>query len=54
LYLRIYDYKNNKAVFCSLKTVDTNKPIATALVMYVELKEEIDRNEKLKQISQKN
>ena len=50
-YLRIYDYKNNKPVVRSLKTTDKNKAIATARVMYMELKGKIDRNEKLQQIT---
>lgn len=50
-YLRIYDYKNNKPVVRSLKTTDKNKAIATARVMYMEIKGKIDRNEKLQQIT---
>ena len=50
-YLRLYDYKNSKPVVRSLKTIDKNKAIATARVMYMELKGKIDRNEKLKQIT---
>ncbi len=50
-YLRIYDYKNNEPVVRSLKTTDKNKAIATARVMYMELKGKIDRNEKLQQIT---
>ena len=50
-YLRIYDEKNNKPVVRSLKTSDKNKAIATARVMYMELRGKIDRNEKLDQIT---
>ena len=50
-YLRIYDEKNNKPVVRSLKTIDKNKAIATARVMYMEIKGKIDRNEKLIQIT---
>ena len=50
-YLRIYDEKNNKPVVRSLKTTDKNKAIATARVMYMELRGKIDRNEKLQQIT---
>ena len=49
--MRIYDEKNNKPVVRSLKTIDKNKAIATARVMYMEIKGKIDRNEKLIQIT---
>ena len=40
--------------WCSLlKTVDKNKAISTAQVMYLEIKGKIERNENLKQITAK-
>ena len=50
-YLRLYDEKNNKPVVRSLKTTDKTKGIATARIMYMELRGKIDRNEKLQQIT---
>ena len=50
-YLRIYDEKNNKPVVRSSKTTDKTKDIATARMMYMELRGKIHRNENLQQIT---
>ena len=50
-YLRIYDGISNKPVVRSLKTIDKVKALATARVMYIDIKGKIERGEKLKQIT---
>ena len=50
-YLRIYDDKSNRPVVRSLKTIDKVKALATARVMYIDIKGKIERGEKLKQIT---
>ena len=50
-YLRIYDGISNKPIVRSLKTVDKVKALATARVLYIDIKGKIERGEKLKQIT---
>ena len=50
-YLRIYDGISNKPVVRSLKTIDKVKALATARVMYIDIKGKIERVENLKQIT---
>ena len=50
-YLRIYDGISNKPVVRSLKTIDKVKALATARVMYIDIKGKIERGEKLKQLT---
>jgi len=50
-YFRIYDYKTQKPVFKSLKTTDKTKALATARILYIEIKGKIERGERIKQIT---
>ena len=50
-YFRIYDTKRQKPIFKSMKTTDKNKALATARVMYVEIKGKIERGERVKTIT---
>lgn len=50
-YLRLYDSKNRVVVTRSLKTTDKVKALATARVMYIEIKGKIDRGEKIESIT---
>jgi hypothetical protein len=52
-YFRIFDNKTNKPIFKSLKTTDKTTALATARVLYIEIKGKIERGEKLKTISAK-
>ena len=50
-YFRIYDYKRNKPLVKSLKTRDKIQALASARVLYIEIKGKIERGERLKQIT---
>lgn len=50
-YFRIYDTKNRKPVFKSLKTTDKTTAIQKAKVWYIEIKGKLERGERLKQIN---
>ena len=50
-YFRIYDSKNKKPVVKSLKTEDRTAAIASARVLYIEIKGKIERGERLKTIT---
>jgi len=50
-YLRIYDGRKSKPVVKSLKTSDKIQALATARVMYIDIKGKIDRGERLKSIT---
>ena len=50
-YFRIYDYKRNKPLVKSLKTRDKTQALASARVLYIEIKGKIERGERLKQIT---
>jgi integrase len=50
-YLRIYDGRKSKPVVKSLKTADKMQAIATARIMYIDIKGKIDRGERLKSIT---
>ena len=48
LYFRIYDEKQKKPIFRSLKTTDKTKALATARLLFIEIKGKIERGEKIK------
>ena len=50
-YFRMYDYKRNKAVVKSLKTLDRTQALASARILYIDIKGKIDRGERLKSIT---
>lgn len=50
-YLRLYDSRNRAVVTRSLKTTDKTKALATARLMYIEIKGKIDRGEKIESIT---
>ena len=50
-YLRIYDSKRTKPVIRSLKTSDKIQALASARLIYIELKGKIERGERLKSIN---
>ena len=50
-YFRIYDGKLNKPVIRSLKTRDKIQALASARMMYIDIKGKIDRGERLKTIT---
>jgi len=50
-YFRMYDYNQNKPVIKSLKTLDRTQALASARVLYIDIKGKIDRGEKLKSIT---
>ena len=50
-YFRIYDDKRKKPVVKSLKTEDRTAALASARVLYIEIKGKIERGERLKQIT---
>ena len=50
-YLRIYDGRKSKPVVKSLKTADKIQALASARIMYIEIKGKIDRGERLKSIT---
>lgn len=50
-YLRIYDGRKSKPVVKSLKTADKIQALATARIMYIDIKGKIDRGERLKSIT---
>ena len=50
-YFRMYDYKRNRPVVKSLKTLDRTQALASARVLYIDIKGKIDRGEKLKTIT---
>ena len=47
-YFRIYDEKQKKPIFRSLKTTDKTKALATARLLFIEIKGKIERGEKIK------
>ena len=50
-YFRIYDGKRKKPVVKSLKTQDRTQALASARVLYIEIKGKIERGERLKTIT---
>lgn len=50
-YFRIYNAKNREVVTRSLKTTDRIKAVATARLMYIEVKGKIERGEKIDSIT---
>lgn len=50
-YLRIYDGKKSKPVVKSLKTKDKIQALASARILYIDIKGKIDRGERLKSIT---
>jgi integrase len=50
-YLRMYDDKKSKPVVKSLKTADKIQALATARIMYIDIKGKINRGERLKSIT---
>ena len=50
-YFRIYDNKQKKPVVKSLKTEDHTAALASARLMYIDIKGKIERGERLKQIT---
>ena len=50
-YFRIYDIKRGKPVVKSLKTKDITQAIATARLLYIDIKGKIERGENLKSIT---
>ena len=50
-YFRIFDSKRQQPVFKSLKTKDKNTALASARIMYVDIKGKIERGERLKTIT---
>lgn len=50
-YLRIYDVKKSKPVVKSLKTKDKIQALASARILYINIKGKIDRGERLKSIT---
>lgn len=50
-YLRIYDGKKSKPVVKSLKTKDKIQALASARILYIEIKGKIERGERLKSIT---
>jgi integrase len=50
-YLRIYDGRKSKPVVKSLKTADKIQALATARIMYIEIKGKIERGERLNPIT---
>ena len=50
-YFRIYDGKRNKPVVRSLKTKDKIQALASARLMYIDIKGKIERGERLKTIT---
>ena len=50
-YIRIYDGKKGKAIIKSLKTADKVQALATARVLYIDIKGKIDRGERLNSIT---
>ena len=50
-YFRIYDEKTKKPIHRSLKTNDKTKALATARVLFIEIKGKIDRGERIKCIT---
>ena len=45
------EYKRNKAVVKSLKTLDRTQALASARILYIDIKGKIDRGERLKSIT---
>lgn len=52
-YLRLYDEKKSKPVVKSLKTTDRIQALASARIMYIDIKGKIERGERLKSITHK-
>ena len=50
-YFRIYDSKRNKPLVKALKTADKTQALASARVLYIDIKGKIERGERLKQIT---
>lgn len=50
-YLRIYDGRKSKPVVKSLKTSDKIQALASARIMYIDIKGKIDRGERLKSLT---
>ena len=50
-YFRIYDSKRNKPVRKALRTTDKVQALASARILYIEIKGKIERGERLKSIS---
>lgn len=50
-YFRIYDEKRKKPIYRSLKTTDKTKALASARILFIEVKGKIERGEKIKCIT---
>ena len=50
-YFRIYDEKRKRPIFRSLRTTDKTKALATARLLFIEIRGKIERGEKIKSIT---